>query len=351
MTNKKIQPAIIGIFVVVSIFLFMAAIVIFGGSRYFEKENLVIMYFDGSLQGLNVGAPVTYRGVAVGQVREIKIHIQTNGKSNQKLTIPVLVSLSAGKILIVDDPDRGKSDNVNIFLEAMCEDGLRAKLKVVSIVTGKRFIDLAFYENSIPIYRDTNKEYFEIPTLPSEMQQLTRMLENINLDELYKKVMNTFTSIEQLTGGLAKTLDNEKTQGLVDEFSTAATSLNKLLLQIETGISPILKKMDTGLDQINVLTADADDVVKSLKTKLPPIAASIETTLLGIDTTVRQANDLLAQAGTVLKPSSPLYYSLTTAIKQLENTAGSIERLSDYIHRNPDTLIFGLQNTGDNTNE
>jgi len=351
MTNKKIQPAMIGIFVVFSIFLFMTAIVIFGGGRFFEEENLVIMYFDGSLQGLNVGAPVTYRGVTVGQVREIKIHIQTNGKSNQKLTIPVLVSLSAGKTLIVDNPDREKTDNINIFLEAMCEDGLRAKLKVVSIVTGKRFIDLAFYKNSTPVYRDTNGEYFEIPTLPSEMHQLTKMLENIDLDELYQKVMNTFTSIEQLTGGLAKTLDSEKTQGLVDEFSTAATSLNQLLVQLETGITPILKKMDTGLDQINELTADADGVVNSLKTKLPPIAGSIESTLLGINTTVRQANTLLVQAGTVLKPTSPLYYSLTTAIQQLEKTAGSIERLSEYIHRNPDTLIFGLQNTGENTNE
>ena len=351
MTNKKIQPAIIGIFVVVSIFLFMAAIVIFGGSSYFEKENIVIMYFDGSLQGLSVGAPVTYRGVTVGQVKEIKIHIKTSVNSNQKLTIPVLVSLSAGKTLIVDNPDSTNSDNVNIFLEAMCEDGLRAKLKVVSIVTGKRFIDLAFYENSTPVYRDTNREYFEIPTLPSEMHQVTKMLENINLDELYKKVMNTFTSIEQLTGGLAKTLDNKKTQGLVDEFSTAATSLNQLLLQLETGIPPILKKVDKGISQINVLVTDADGVVKTLNSQLPPISESIDRTLSGIDSTVRQANELLTQAGTVLQPSSPLYHNLTTAIQQLEKMAGSIERLSDYIHRNPDTLIFGLQNTGKNKNE
>ncbi len=351
MTNKKIQPAIIGIFVVISIFLFMAAIVIFGGSSYFEKENIVIMYFDGSLQGLSVGAPVTYRGVTVGQVKEIKIHIQTNANSNQKLTIPVLVSLSAGKTLIVDNPENNNGDNVNIFLEAMCEDGLRAKLKVVSIVTGKRFIDLAFYENSTPVYRDTNREYFEIPTLPSEMHQITKMLENINLDELYQKVMNTFTSIEQLTGGLAKTLDNEKTQGLVDEFSTVATNLNQLLLQLETGIPPILQKVDNGMDQINTLVTDADGVVKTLKSQLPPIAESIDETLSGIDTTVRQANDLLTQAGTVLQPSSPLYHNLSTAIQQLEKMAGSIERLSDYIHRNPDTLIFGLQHTGKNTNE
>ncbi len=341
----------IGIFVVCSVFLFMTAIVIFGGARYFEKEHLVIMYFDGSLQGLNVGAPVTYRGVTIGQVKEIKIHILTQERPNQKLIIPVLISLSSGKTLIVDNPNTRKDDNVNDFLEAMCQDGLRAKLKVVSMVTGQRYIDLAFYENSTPVYRDINGEYFEIPTLPSEMHQLTKMMENVNLDELYQKIMNTFTSIEQLTGGLAKTINNEKTQNLVNELSTATASFNQLLLQLNSGIPPILKKMDTGLDQINVLTNNADDVVKSLNAKLPPMADSIEKTLDGMDAAVKQANDLLAQAGTVLNPSSPLYYSLTTAIQQLEKTASSIERLSNYIHRNPDTLIFGLQNSGENTNE
>jgi len=351
MTNKKIQPAMIGIFVVFSVFLFMTAIVIFGGNRFFEKEILVITYFEGSLQGLNIGAPVTYRGVTVGQVKDIKIHITPNGKPNQKLIIPVLISLSAGKTFIIDTPNTEKDDNMNIFLESMCQEGLRAKLKLVSIVTGKRYVDLAFYENTTPVYRDTIGKYFEIPTLPSELQQITKMMENIDLDALYKKVMSTLNSLEQLTSGLEKTLKNEKNKHLIDKLTATTVNLNQVLLQLNSGIPQVLTKVNTGLDQINVLTADADKLVNSFDKQIQPIADNIETTLSGIDSTARQANELLVQAGAVLKPSSPLYRSLNTAIRQLQKTASSIEKLSDYVHRNPDTLIFGLQKTGENENE
>lgn len=341
----------IGIFVVFSVFLFMTAIVIFGGNRFFDKESLVITYFEGSLQGLSVGAPVTYRGVTVGHVKDIRIQIATTGPPNQKLIIPVLISLYAGKAFIMDNPNTEQDDNVNIFWESMCQNGLRAKLKLVSIVTGQRYIDLAFYENSIPVYRDTLGKYFEIPTLPSEIQQITRTLENIDIDKLFQKTLSTLTSLEHLTSGLAETLNNEKTQHLIEELSTTTTNLNKVLLQLNTGIPPILTKVNTGLDQLNVLTADADNLVNSLNKNIPPIVDSIETTLSAIDSTAQQANVLLVQAGTVLQPSSPLYRSINTAVRQLQKTGSSIERLSDYVHRNPDTLIFGLQNTGENKND
>jgi len=341
----------IGIFVVFSVFLFMTAIVIFGGSRFFNKENLAITYFEGSLQGLSIGAPVTYRGVTVGQVKDIKIHITTNGQPDQSLIIPVLISLSTRETLLIDNPYTEKDDSMNVFWESLCQNGLRAQLKLVSIVTGKRYIDLAFYENSTPVYRDTLGKYFEIPTLPTEIQQITRKLENIDLDKLYKKTLSSLSSIENLTSGLAKTFNNEKTQRLIDELSTTTENLNKVLLQLDSGIPSILTKVNTGLDQLNVFTADADNLVNSLNKNISPIADSIETTLSKIDSTAQQANDLLVQAGTVLKPSSPLYRSINTAIRQLQKSASSIERLSDYVHRNPDTLIFGLQNTGENKNE
>ena len=75
MVSKKIQPALIGGFVVLSCMLFVAAVVIFGGNIFFKKEDIVIAYFDGSLKGLSIGAPVTYRGISIGQVKDIRIDI------------------------------------------------------------------------------------------------------------------------------------------------------------------------------------------------------------------------------------------------------------------------------------
>ncbi len=336
MTNKKMQPVMIGTFVIVSIALFMAAIVIFGGTKFFAKENLVIAYFEGSLQGLSVGAPVTYRGVTVGQVKEIKIHIQANGTQARELIIPVLISLSAGETLIVDNPDKNNEAGVNDFLKSMCDQGLRAKLKLQSMVTGKRYVDLAFYENSTAVFRDQAGQYFEIPTLPSEMQQLSRLMENINLEEIYKKAFNALDSLDKLTTGLSKTLSEPKTQKLVDNLSAATASLNSILSQIDSDVSPLLQKVNFGLDTFNILTGHADTLVTSVDTQITPFIDDMTATLSHINTTLQQAEK-------TIQPNSPLYYRVSETMRQLEKTGRSVEKLSEFIYRNPDTLIFGLQ--------
>ncbi len=351
MANKKIQPVVIGVFVVFSVFLIMAAIVIFSGGKFFSKDTQVIIFFEGSLQGLNIGAPVTYRGVTVGQVKDIRIHIQPDESPDHALVIPVIISLDAADSLIVNSPHLGSNKDISKYLKEMCDSGLRAKLKLVSLVTGKRYVDLAFYKNSKAVYRDRIGHYVEIPSLPSEMQQITKIMEGVDFDKLFTKVMRTFDSLDQLTSGLAKTLDNTKTQGLVDELSSTTVLLNQILVQLHSDIPSILKQVDSGLAQFNALTNNADAVVSSLDRQIDPIVKSAQTTLSAIDATVKQANDLLVQAQSILKPSSPLYYSATTAIQQLTQTADAIERLSEYIHRNPEALIFGLQNSGEPSNE
>ncbi len=341
----------IGIFVVLSCVLFIVAVIIFGGNKFFKKENIVIAYFDGSLKGLSIGAPVTYRGVSVGQVKNIQIHIQKNGETNEKVIIPVLIALTAGQSITSDGSDTHKKQDADDFLGAMCEQGLRAKLKMQSLVTGKLYIDLAFYKNTTPVYRDQTEKYFEIPTLPSESYQFSRLVENINFEELYSKVFNTFTSLESLTADLAKTLDNEKTQGLVDELSTATASLNSILSKIDNDISPILDKVDSSLEQIATLAVNADQMVTSFDVGLQPLIDEMAPLIARFDTTLQQADQLFQQAETALKPSSPLYFRLSEAMLQLEKTLGSIEDLSNFLYRNPNALILGVQSTGDTGHE
>ena len=335
----------IGAFVIVSLVLFMVAIVIFSGAQFFSVENLVITYFEDSLQGLSVGAPVTYRGVTVGQVKEIKIHIQANGQRDQKLIIPVLISLSAGETLIVDGTDTYDESNVNDFLQDMCDQGLRAKLKLQSLVTGKRYIDLAFYKNTPAVFKDKKGKYFEIPTLPSDMQQFTKMLENINLSDAYGKVINTLDSLEKLTTDLARALNAPGTQTLVNNLSSAASSMDSILSEVDSELSPILKKLDSGLSKVNDFANHADQMVTSLDTRIKPVTEEMTHALGSINTTLLKADDFISQAEKTIQPDSPLYYRLTEAMRQLEKTAKSMDKLSNFIHRNPDTLIFGLQKT------
>lgn len=338
----------IGLFVIFSVILFMTAIVIFGGNKFFAKENLMISYFEGSLKGLSVGADVTYRGVSIGQVKEIKIHIRPDSSSNkQKILIPVLISLNAGKTLIVDGANNSDQSDIKHFMQELCDQGLRAKLKLKSLVTGKLYVDLAFYENSTAIYRDTEGKYFEIPTLPSEMQQFSKMMENINIGELFQKFMTTLDAIEQLSSGLATTLDQGKTGQLMDNLLSSTNDLKTILSQVENDLPPLLKKMDNGLDQFANFGKHANQTVLSIDSKIKPLADDLAKTLSNIDNSLKKADTLLVQAEKTLQPDSPLYRKFTTAMTQLNTTARSVQRLSDFIHRNPNTLIFGLQKADD----
>jgi len=346
-TTKKLEPTLIGIFVVLSLILFMVGISLFGGAKFFEKDSLVIAYFDDSLKGLSVGAPVTYRGVTIGQVKEIQIQIIKNGQSKHKVIIPIIISLNGGQDLIVRSPNVQSEQEVDAFLESMCKQGLRAKLKTISLVTGKRYIDLAMYKDSVPIYRDKTGKFIEIPTLPSDILQAQKVIENMDFAKLYTKIFGTFESLDTLSKSLSDALPPVKTKGLMDELLQITSSLNATLDQIDTSIGPILSKVDSGIDNINGTVSNANGFISTLDKAVQPVITDFGKIIQNFNNTLLQADQLLNQAEKTLQPSSPLYYRINETLHQFAETSKSIQKLSDYISRNPDSLIFGLQQTGE----
>lgn len=338
----------IGIFVVFSFALFMVAVTLFGGAHFFKKERLVIAYFEDSLKGLSVGAPVTYRGVTIGQVKEIKIQIYNGNTKQQKVIIPIIIALNPKQSLVTNGPNFDNGQDVDDFVEAMCQEGLRAKLKMISIVTGKLYVDLAIYKDTIAVYQDRGGKYLEIPTLPSDMHQILKVMEDMDLTKFYSTVVKTLGSLEQITKSLAQTMKHENTQKLVKDVSTAATNLNTVLARIDDNIAPIFEKVDSGLENINTLTSHADDFLTSLNTEIKPVSTGMTRTLQNLDNTLLEADQFLQEAEHLLRPASPLYHRLSETLDQLKETSGSIKKLSDSISRNPESLLFGKQQTGEN---
>lgn len=344
--TKKIQPVIIGVFVSLSIFIFMAGIVLFAGSKFFNKENLVIAYFDDSLKGLSVGAPVTYMGVTIGQVKEIKIQIKERATQEHKVIIPIIIAFNTDPKMVISSTDFDSAREVNDFIESMIKQGLRAKLKTISLVTGKRYIDLAIYKDTIAVYQDQRGKYLEIPTLPSDMHQIQKVLEDIDFSKLYHNILGTFESLDTLAKSLSQTLSHEKTQALISDLLAASESLKIILTGIDAQVPSILEKVDSELDDISDLTLRANTVITTLDEHIQPVTANFTKTLDNLDNTLRGADQLLKQAEQTLQPSSPLYHRLSETLRQLEETSSSIKQLSEFITRNPDALIFGLQQTG-----
>lgn len=345
------QPALIGVFLILSCVLFAIAVIIFGGNKFFDKKNTAIAYFDDSLQGLSVGAPVTYRGIAIGQVKAIKIHINEVTDTDHQITVPVLITLSSENSVIRDNTKKGWKITPDEFLKTMCKQGLRAKLKMQSILTGKQYIDLAEYKGSVAVYHDKEGKYIEIPTLPSEMHQITQLVETMDFAAIYNKALNTLSSMETLSTSLAESLTKEDIQHLLSETSATVSNMNSILSQVNGQIGPLMDKINSSLADIDNLTTNADHAVNTFDKQLTPIIANLSKSLVDLDTTIELANTILSLAGKAITPNSPFYFRFTEAMRQLEDTAKSIQTLSDFLYRNPDSLILGLQNSGTGNHE
>ena len=77
--RKKIDPRVIGSFVIGAIILAVAGLLFFGPGGFLAETKKYVIFFESSVKGLTVGSPVRFRGVKIGQIRQINVRLQTQG--------------------------------------------------------------------------------------------------------------------------------------------------------------------------------------------------------------------------------------------------------------------------------
>ena len=93
--SKKASPKLIGAFVLGGIGLLIAGLLVFGSTNFLRERHILVSYFDGSLKGLRIGAAVTFRGVPIGQVTDIKVLFEP---SRTEASIPVVFELDPSRV-------------------------------------------------------------------------------------------------------------------------------------------------------------------------------------------------------------------------------------------------------------
>ncbi len=185
--SRRASPAMVGGFIVGGVGLIVAAIIVLGSGKLFKDTVEYISWFEGSVNGLNPGAPVKFMGVTIGQVTAIRLRASSpdgmldteeefeNWEEN--LRIPVFYELDRnqlrkeGTVADVADP---------VVARLLIEGGLRATLAVESILTGRKYISLSVDRNSpINVVNDPMVDAFEIPTLSTGLEWLERDVQNL----------------------------------------------------------------------------------------------------------------------------------------------------------------------------
>ncbi len=232
---KRPDTRKIGLFMIIGFAFLIVVLLVSFGSRFISNDRLIVMHFDESIKGLNVGAPVLLNGVEIGKVSDI---ILTTDAEDMDFSISVYASINAkNHILSAGYKDR------QAFLDDMIAKGLRAKLANQSILTGQLMIELVIIPDSEAVFKSPetgrNKDDVpEIPTVLSPMGQLSQGLQDLHLKENMEKMTKILDSLsdniipetEALLTHLNGILSTNK-----DAVSASVINFNDALLSFKQG--------------------------------------------------------------------------------------------------------------------
>ena len=327
MAISKANPTVIGAFVLGALALVAVAVITLGGARLFTPKQRAVVFFDGSVNGLVVGAPVNFRGVKVGSVDRIALQLDA---STLNARIPVYLTLLPNQIKVTGG---GVDDVTDIGFEALIQKGLRAKLNMQSIVTGQLGVDLDFRPNTpLVLAGSPNPSIPEIPTVKSDFDVLKDQLGQLP----FRQIADDLKSLMDSIGALTHSADG--TLGVVgEELRTTAASARQTLDQA----TRTLATMDGALHSVRGAADKANATLDTAGPQLTRTLASAEAALARAEKTLANADTTLAQTAELTAPGAPLRAELEQAMRDLSASAESLRSFADRVDRNPNALVFG----------
>jgi paraquat-inducible protein B len=344
--SKQANKTLIGVFVVIAAALAVAAVLILGSGTLFEQKHKWVAFFEGSVKGLRVGAPVSFRGVPIGQVTAIQV---VYNRRDLSFWIPVIFEVDESSITALGDYPKNFAEEQRG--QALIDSGLRAQLDLQSLVTGQLFINLDFHpdksarfiKSEIP---EIHLTYPEIPTIKTPLQEISETLQDLQPHAILKNIKATIEGIDrlvnspQLQAGIAETEETIKDiRSLVRE---AGAKLN-LLAKSADGTFSDARGLISRLDQTAEKTSR---LVDDLSEKVAPIAGTFKAVLETAQASLDQSRQTLRTIEVEVAQTDPLKYQLGEAITEITAAARSIRTLADYIDRNPDALLKGKAPNG-----
>jgi len=225
----------------------------------YQNTLKYVMYFNGSVRGLTVGAPVQLRGIPIGKVTDINLELD---KKTAEIHIPVTVELEPERIKEINNDNHISDKDI---MAQLINKGLRAQLQTGSLLTGQLLVDLDFHPKSKIVLSDNQSVYPEFPTTASSLDQFTHSA-NIIMDKVAK------LPLEDLTAEANKTLQSLQgtskaatgmlvsAQGTLDTADKTMASAHQVLSILEPGstthyeLEQLLQELTQAASSVKQLT-------------------------------------------------------------------------------------------------
>jgi len=292
------------------------------------------LYFDGSARGLSVGAPVTLRGITIGQVTNVALQFDARDDS---FKIPVNVEFEPDRLEYIG---KTSPDEAPPTVADLIKHGLRAQLRSGNLLTGLMLIDFDVYPDAEPAEARYEDEYMILPTIATSIDSikssiagLMEKIDKMPLDEIGINLNNILKGADKLI----HSDDIDEIMSSVNrasaQLSNSAVGLNALINSAD--VETILSNISQTSVQLNSSTAGIDALVHS--TDLKAILSNINQASTQLKRTLTQTNEVTAG----LTEDSEVYQEVLRTLRELSGAARSLRQMAEVLERNPESLLKG----------
>ncbi|MCG3133264.1 MAG: hypothetical protein HMLKMBBP_00389 [Planctomycetes bacterium] len=368
----------LGVFVVSGLVLCAAGALALGWGRLFEKTWPMWCYFQESVQGLEPGSPISYRGVTIGRVARIGL-APGQGGSGMRAAAVIAVEgdlfPAAMGALGASGDDEMRARNLIVGEVAK---GLRVRVAWKDI-TGQKYLDVDYVDPQeypvpdlgfmppspyiptalSPSFTDIQRDLattlgslskIDYQRLGAQLQQLLEQLTQKVQDFRSDEVSASFRDAADAIRGAAQ---DPALRDAFRKIDAAAADLQTLLRRVNDVASR---------PEVDAFVADAAAAAKSLRTSVESIegtlpdavrkmeAVAVEARAAIVDSklpeTAAAVRDGVGEVAGAARSVAAIREDLRVALRQISEAGRNIARLADFLERNPDAVLSGRGGAG-----
>ncbi len=368
---KSNRYTLIGAFLIGALIIVAIASALFFGGSLGKTKSRALMVFRGNVTGLEVGTPVQFRGMKIGEVKRVRT---IYNPTDRQVLFPVYAEFTG----TIEVPGYEKSSDApgvrDAWLSGMVQRGLRASLQTKSFVTGQQMIMLDFEENKEPVFARIEPDLLEIPTTLSPSESIVETFKELPVREIVVESRQVIGNINRLMvdaqgnpGPLPQLLKqlNTLTQSVntrvpllsnelvatTKETRETLAGAREALAQFAQASSKISTRVDGvgtafegGARDFNQLTQRVQQslaVFDRALTKVEGSLARMDQSLSTLDKGVGSAERTLGQIQFALSDDAAIGQGLARSLEEVSATAKALRQSVEAINRKPSSLLFG----------
>ena len=351
--SKPVNPMAIGGFTVAALALLVAGLLIFGGGHLFDADKLrLVIFFNTSLNGLEIGAPVKMQGVKIGTVSEIKLEFDSD---TAKVYKAVVVDIDRrgfaeidGRTFVITNNRKRQQET----LDRLVKEGFRARLEMQSLLTGLLYVDFGLYPDKPALFTGLGYQgLMEMPSIRPTTDDLRNTAEDLAEKLRALPIDKIAADISGTLGEIRKLLASEEMQRSNAALAKTLEGMAQTMATLNRNLEPLLRESQATVTAAHALAQDSRSTVNDARQQVKPVLAGAERALTTADRALADADKAMQAATAALDRAQSTLVTVDGAVGPdstlnetlvaMRDAARSLKSLTDYLERHPEAVISG----------